>query len=508
MSTLGYDVRVLVLAAVVVVIPAYLVLRRQDEMLLRWICFTVALDVLNPQFVIHLPAARVAGLIALPGVLRTLKGGCRSFPAKLLLIQYGYAALLGLIFGYLVPWDDGAYLRTFFETGEGRVIVYMLKETGDVSLALFVAQRLVSGRSPDRLIRYVLWGTGTACIGGLLQAATRVDLYAGITGSPPLDVTLRARGFDYEPRGLGLMAVCGLILTLLVLARSFNLKYSLIATLHLAALFVSTSTSALYALAAGLAAIMMLEPRLRRPAFLYAGVTCGLLLCLVILTIQPTWMRGWSDNLAIRTSTNRFAGAPSDFNDQILYRLDIFDGSALQFFEANPVYVLIGTGPGLISLPATAYIPNSIYYAWVQESGAGLNTLPSLGLLIELANGGGADLLLWLLIVGSSLRAARRLQLKAENRTTSDLSLEGSAFAAMACIYLAQASPLSAIWPVFLGAGLAAAQLDHDMTSLTRRSSLVMATPNLQRLPTRRPHLAPVSRSILNMTTEVESAST
>ena len=51
------------------------------------------------------------------------------------------------------------------------------------------------------------------------------------------------------------------------------------------------------------------------------------------------------------------------------FRMDVLDGPALLFLVDNPLFLIIGTGPGLVPLPATAYLPQGAYGEWMRETG-------------------------------------------------------------------------------------------------------------------------------------------
>jgi hypothetical protein len=153
--------------------------------------------------------------------------------------------------------------------------------------------------------------------------------------------------------------------------------------------------------------------------------------------------------------------------------MDILDGSALLFLYHNPLYLFVGAGPGLVSLPATAYLPPSKYFAWVSETG--INTPPTMGFMLELSNTGIIGLALWLIICLSIFRAFKYLS-RQNSPEHIGWKIGRGAFAIVLGAYVMQISPLSALWPVFIGIGLAAyylarvkSKLSRDMTQLADR---------------------------------------
>ncbi len=443
------DPRQIVLLVTALVVPGALIVMRRDRLLLAWICLTVCVDIFNAQLLVNLPAARLTGLLLLPQTVALLLPITRTRPGTALVLEYLYLVLLGLAFGFLVPWPSGGLSRAFNQVASGRAVIYLIRSAGDLGVAFFVARYVASRRRVGDVIRFVLVGTSVACYAALLELLTRLDLYDLITGLRPMSLPLRMRGFNYEPRGLGLLAAHGLLLAVLWYSRRPSFKAAGLVLLHAVALALAASTSAAVAVAVGGVALFIVS-RPTRLVLIGLGATAGLAVALLLET-RSGYLDSYIENARVRLTVGRIDRRPETPIENLAFRMDIFDGPAVLFLASNPAFLVFGTGPGLVSLPATAYVPPSPDFAWASEEG--INVAPTTGIVLELANAGLIGLTLWLTVVVSALRAFRRV-VEDQDEQEPAWSIGRGAFAAAAAMYLAQASAVSAIWPVFVGTGL------------------------------------------------------
>lgn len=457
------DLRQLVILSVALLVPTFLIMTRRESQLLAWVCFTAGINIFDTTVFVNLPAARVTGLLLIPYAVLLLPSIIQTRPGKALVGQYSYLIFLGLIFGFLFPWSDGGLLRTFNQTAPGRTLIYLLRTGADLSLAFFVARQVVKRKSPDQLIMYIIIGTSVAAVAGVLEFLTRVDLYGSITGLRALSLEFRMRGFNYEPRGLGLIAAHGMLLSLLLYSHRRSGRYLILTGLHALAFFLAGSTSALVAAALGALSLFLLNRRVRMA--LLALIVSGILALALLVATEWDYLTILSDNVQLRLTTERIERPPQNIIEELAFRMEIFDGPALLFLTSNLFYLFVGTGPGLVSLPATAYLPPSPFFAWALETG--LNSPPTAGGLLELANAGLIGLALWLTICISSLQAFKYLSRLNQSKDQA-WAIGRSAFAIAAAIYLMQVSALSAIWPIFIGGGIGAAYLARARRKMSR----------------------------------------
>ena len=446
------DPRQLFLLVIALLVPAYLIITRHDRRLLAWVCFMISIHLFDTKIITNLPAARLVGLLVIPRTIRLIPVMVRTRPGRALIVQYGYLVLLGILFGFIFPWPNGGILRMFNQMASGRALIYLIRTAADISLTLFIAQQVIKLKRPDVIIKYFLVGTSVAALGGVLEYMTDFDWYGTITGLNPYIIEHRMRGFNFESRGLGLIAVYGMLLSLLLYSRRHSWKLLALIALHAAALFLAGSTSAIIVFTLAATVLFVFDRQCRTTMFILTFIAS---LALGGLSVsQSQHLLAFEENAERRLTTDRIS-QPATLIEDIAFRMDILDGPPLLFLVYNPWYLLFGAGPGLVSLPAEAYIPDVAYFKEVRD--AGVNSPPSSGGLLELSNAGIIGLMLWIIICMSSLKALKYLSErgKPEDRAWS---IGRSVFILVAVCYLVQGS-ISSIWPVFMGSGIGAAYL-------------------------------------------------
>jgi hypothetical protein len=441
--------------------PVLLLTFKKERLLLAWICISMGVSVFDARVGINLAAARVTGLFLLVfapfGVYRfaTL---IRTNPMRLIAIQMGYLALLGIIFGFVIPWPDDGFLRTLAQEPQGRSVIYMIRLLADTGLVLFITRQVLRGNSPLDVVRFFLVGCALAAFGGILEAVTHVQLYQAITGYPITEVAGRVRGFNFEPRGLGLIMAHGLFFALIWNAYRPSVRMRLFALAQAAVLLLAVSASALVAAATMWVALFIFEPRVRRPSVWAGLIGLGLASLLVAVWSQSGIAQSWASNLGGRFSVDQIktVSATVDIRSVIAF-FDIFDYTAAMFLLSAPLAIVFGTGPGLIMLPGSNFIPAVARWSWVGAGGEGVTSLPSMGFLLELSNGGLVGLLIWIALIIACYHAISSMVAQSNDDERTDWAMCRGAFVVAAAAYVVQVSPLSAVLPLFVGLGVGAA---------------------------------------------------
>lgn len=450
------DPRQLFLLFLALVVPAFFIVTRRERHLLAWICLTAGVNIFDTKVVfLNMPAARLAGLLLIPQAIRILPSIVQISSGKALIMQYVYLVFLGLIFGFIFPWPDDGLSRGFTQLAQGRTLIYLLRTAADISLIFFVARQVVKQKSFDEIIKYFLIGTAASAIVGVFEFVTQIDLLDVISGISYNKNGIRARGFNYEPRALGLMAIHGILLSFLLYSYRRSKKYLVLIGIYVLGFVVSGSTSAFGAVALGISVLFLFERR-ARGGFMIGMAIVGILILGIPAITEFRALASFSQSIDTRVLAGRLELTPENIIEYLTFRMDIFDGPAVLFLLAHPFYLFTGTGPGLVPLPATSYMPQSVIFKELAETG--INSPPFIGGLLEISNAGFIGLTLLFIICSSSLRALKYLCTQS-NREYETWAMGRSAFAVVAAIYLAQSSPLSPIWPIFIGIGLAATYL-------------------------------------------------
>jgi hypothetical protein len=78
----------------------------------------------------------------------------------------------------------------------------------------------------------------------------------------------------------------------------------------------------------------------------------------------------------------------------VIEKFEVLDAAALNFLAKNPIHLIFGTGPGLITIPTgKKYLVREDVLQWPN----GLVALPHMGGVLQLSNGGLLGVILWLL---------------------------------------------------------------------------------------------------------------
>jgi hypothetical protein len=462
------DPRQFLLLAVGLAVPAVAFFLGRTRLVLAWVAFTLAVQVFDTTIVTNLPAGRLIGLLYLPATISLFPRWKNLPPARAWLINFVYLVALGILFGYVIPWPDTSGERPFSQRAEGRSVIYLVRTIADLSLTVFVGMQMLRPGAFEVLRKWMVRGAVVTSAAAFLTLVVGVDLYTAITGLREYAAfDFRPRGLAFEPRGLGLACAYGLILILGKPSRNFRdwLAFLVI----VAGLLVSSSSTGLAAAVVGLVILAILGSRRTRTAMIAALITIGL----TVATLQVVAPDAFAQSLAAITIRLRGRGTvemnvATNVVEAAAYRMDIFDSSATLFLARNPRYAVFGTGPGLISLPATEHIPSGVYH-WLFTR---IDNPPSHGILLELSNTGVLGIGVWIFQVLAVFAAGRHL------RNRRDLPFPPRAattmFVAGAGLYAIQVSP-SPFWAVFLGIGWGISAVSR---SVSRRQDEGISRPD------------------------------
>lgn len=462
---MGDEVKQYALLAFAISLPIILLLLKKERLLLGWVCVTLFVQVFDTTIYTNLPAGRIVGLLFLPRALLQLKSWLGILPVRIWLLNYLYLLILAVIFGFIFPWPDITMARPFSLTAQGRSIIYSVRLLSDFSLAIFIAGQLLVPGAILYLMRCMVVGSTLTALAGLFQLATGMDMFNLITGLGEQVLNIdRARGLSLEPRAMGLASAYGIMILLLGRARIYK-YWQVLLLLNLLGLLISYSASSLGLLIVGIIiSTLFFTNRERITVALVSG------LIVVIIFLASIFTPAQFD-YAIVTLQQRIdpeyklEGIPSgSVGQEIAYRLDVFDASAMLFMLDQPLYALIGTGPGLVSLPGSYYVPPGLYSViWTPD--IGINSPPAQGVLLELSNSGLFGLLLWVLQVYLCWKSLRFAYMRLRDQSArSEWGLAASLLLIGAAFYLIQVSS-SPVWSVFLAIGWVSSRVVSEYKS-------------------------------------------
>ncbi|HEX6095630.1 MAG TPA: hypothetical protein VF432_04835 [Thermoanaerobaculia bacterium] len=470
---MAVDPRQLLLLLIALAVPSVAFLLGRTRIILAWVGFTLFVQVFDTSIVTNLPAGRVVGLLFLPAAVGLFREWSRLTPARAWLVNFAYLVLLGMLFGFLMPWPDISGIRPFTVRAPGRTIIYLIRTVSDLSLTVFVMSHVTRPGGFDTLRKWMVRGAAVSAAFAMTTLVTGIDFYTLITSLREYAKSdFRPRGLAFEPRGLGLACAYGLILLLSKKHRSAR-DWMLLFVIG-AGLAVSSSSSALAATIVGLTVIAFLGSMRVRFAMVMAVALIASVLVVLAVT-APTLVERSRYAIESRLQGRGVveANRPRNAGEAVALRMDVFDSAASLFLLRNPQYALTGTGPGLISLPASEHIPYGLYRSVFPV----IDNPPSHGILLELSNTGVLGVTIWIFQVlaiyraGRSLRRYRGLPFPPQAATTT--------FMVGAALYAIQVSP-SPFWAVFLGVGWAIAAEGAALEKakwLARRQARMAAPP-------------------------------
>jgi hypothetical protein len=477
------DPRQFILLLIAIAVPLYLSATNRRRLLVGWVCVTLFVHVFDTVTITNLPAGRIVGLLYLPTAVLNAPAWLKLRPARAWLLNFGYLVILGVIFGFLWPWADITGNRPITMQAPGRAVIYLVRMLADVSLTVFLTRELLKPGAILYAARMMLLGALlTATAGIVFLVKPEWDFYLLITGlrdyifSSGID---RARGLSFEPRGLGMACAYGVMILILLPGAIWRRALQLVALLL--GLLASYSASALALLGTGVATSwLFFSGRVRRAVI-------GMLLLLVAFIavaaiVIPDKFAVAADNIQQRFDpTMKLQGAVAEnLGQEIAYRLDAFDASATLFLLDQPQFLLLGSGPGMVLLPASAYVPPGVY-SILYGPDVGLNGLPTLGLLHEVSNSGIVGLIAWLVQVIAGWKALRYLgRHHATDARAREWRFGLALFLLGAAFYVVQMSPTSPVWSVILAIGWAAVA---EAAALRARARAPAAVPAAEPLP-------------------------
>jgi hypothetical protein len=436
---------------VIVLVPLWLLTTRRHNGLLLWIGATLGVEVFNVSvFGPNLQPLEMVGLVYLPFAAKDWQQISRTAPGKWLAFSLGLLFVLGILYGYLFPWPDLTGERGWTQVAAGRSVIYLGHMILLFSVSFYIAQRVQTPGTINRLLRYIIIGTSIAAIGALIQQVTNTDILPILSpGARDWTGIERLRGFNGEPRITAQWCAMGFLL--LFGMKHYGRGRLPLLMLHGIALFLTVSSAGIITLIAGMGMIILFSGRR-----IVVRVAIALILSVLLLVITPLLestasniVGDWEQNIMSRLlKQSADYTAETNLGETIANRLEVFDASAFRFLWYNPTYFLLGTGPGLVSLPASDYMSAlaiSIY-------GDRIDSIPHSGAIQVLSNSGIVGVLLWLGLVVSAYQAIAR-----QAKVNAELEWQDAKvfFVVFSALFALQA--VLPIWYLFFGVDLGAA---------------------------------------------------
>ena len=337
---------------------------------------------INPNIITDIWAVHFIGLIFLIQLIKNpIINGSKKY-INPILIWMLLLVMLGVVYGWIIPWPDLTGERSFNQRSQGRSIIYTVGIGLQILSFLFFISKNTSLREKGIAINFIIYFSIMCAIFTFVEIVG-FDIFNSLNPSNERSIGYqidgRARGINGEPRVNSQILAYGLV-TILIFWKG-KYKYFLISIVSIAFLYSMSLSGFIFLLVALFFMISSLDNLTKN-----LGKTIFITLpLLALLYTQSQYIPG------LDSMSSFFKSKSSSIEDRGL--LEVFDASAIEFFKNNPKYVVFGVGPGLISLPASEYIPNYAQAIY----GYRIDSIPHMGIIQVISNTGlvGLSLILY-----------------------------------------------------------------------------------------------------------------
>ncbi len=375
------------LIAICAIIPFYLIyIKKNHQWVVAWLAASIVFDIFNSQLYFNLPAILILGMVAIPYLWSERQTFKNNLALKVFGVYLAYLAVLGIYHGFIFPWPDLTGVRSIKDQAQCRAMLHFGRTCCEWLATLYLMVRIEKEerRTLFTFLKSTFICSVILCISALLERTFQLDFYHFFTGGRALLLDNRPRGFDYEPRGLSQSLGYAVLLMPFYPFRKW--KYALIPVFLFFAFLYTVSFSGLVVLFSGIVLYSFVFFAKDSHAFaqyrskVFATFGGIIILTLLIIPFIPEKGRGHIDE--------RFNYL---FRSGLAEKFEIADSATINFYIHHPKYFWLGTGPGLVYLPGSAYIIDRDKPIWGNQ----FNNLPLTGLILILANSGLLGLFLY-----------------------------------------------------------------------------------------------------------------
>jgi hypothetical protein len=352
-------------------------------------------NLLNASFGFKIPFHLFISLILFPYVLYNIN----AIPSKYknlvnpILIEFVYLILLAIIFGFIIPWEYNEFDRTWTQRALGRSFIQILRMLSEFSLLFLILLWLNKNKIT---VKFLLNTTSIIIITSVIFAIIDTLFFHGILKVALLstardDLGNRFVGLNAEPREFG--QVCSFVSLLLVCFAKFHknklTRYGII--LSFIGVLISFSASTYLLTIVWLFIYLLITKKYKKIAYVSVFIILSYFSLIQIDFFKDNTLSKIEFVLNSDIESIDKEKVKTDEPD-IFTKFEIFDRAALNFLHSEPLYLIIGTGPNLISIPASKYLNSaarSIY-------GDTINSVPHSFLVNLISRSGVLGFCLWL----------------------------------------------------------------------------------------------------------------
>lgn len=345
----------ILLSALLIIICIICFLTNRYNILLFLLILSLFGDIFEFQIGVSLKLHHFIVLMYIPRLIQyysrssTLRRTLRP-----LVWDYLLVIILGLLFGFIIAFNDPyEAFRTFAQRSEMRAVISSVR----ILLELSIIVLIVYWFSINKInIEMIIKTISIVLI--LNVGVALIDFFNGYiiknTINPGARFILgRFTGFSGEPRAFGKYCSFGLIFLLFFKSIEHDKLRKTAIIVSIIGLSLSLSASSIVITIIGVGAYLLYE---RSFGYLIPVLLVFSLGYVYIQTNnKPNTMNKINMVLGLNKKTYLSKRVTHD-EPEIFRRFEVFDRAALNFFYHNIGYLVFGTGPNLISIPASPYL--------------------------------------------------------------------------------------------------------------------------------------------------------
>lgn len=380
-----------IIESLLIIISIYAVMFNKKKLIIFLIGFSCTMDIFAIRlFGPSMQLYQFLGLILLPQSIQfVIRNFSKKFIVRLIILWFVLLVVLAVIYGYIFPWEDLTGTRIWSQQAQGRALVQVINYTSLLSMAFYLTKVLRDRDNIALALRVIYWGVMVNVVFALINFATKgqlnyIFLDSGVIGT-------RFIGLNGEPRAFARICALGMLISFFEIFNSRNIRLCAL-FFGIIGFILGGSTSAFIAVMITL--IILLFKNIFKKKFIktFAG---ALILIIIIITVSSMNLSIIKNYILPRLNRimeveDREYGEPF-----LIAALEVFDRAAMRFLYYNPQYILFGTGPNLISIPASNYIS----FRASQIYGNRIDSVPHMGAIQILSNYGLMGLFLWMVII-------------------------------------------------------------------------------------------------------------
>lgn len=404
------DTQSLILIAIGILIPVMLLLKNNTTAIVTYFCITMHLDILSyARNEVNFTYLKFFAIVSIPFALKEIieqrEALYKNNVFKGFSIFYILILCSCVYFGIIHPWADSTGVRSTFDSATFKSLRQLLTITGEFSLGIIMAQRLKKF-GLDKTLRCLVAVTSVCFFGIILERFLNFDFYHFVTQGKPFLDPFRARGFNYEPRGLSNTMALACMYAFFYVEKKWAFATLILAFMigNFAAISMvgNILMSGALVMMITFSAFYFFKEKNKNYMAKTAIFACYLSIFFTapLILSQYTSIEYFKIRLAFQTEHYKDRSYVNDGSKSFIQRLEVHDAAAMNFLKDNPLYSITGVGLGTMGIASSPYILPRDRAIWGNRS----DNNPHMGGIFLLSQYGLIGCLCLLYILFSSVR--------------------------------------------------------------------------------------------------------